>query len=168
MFISESKKSSGDRRSVAVQRLVDLQHQSKHLSRLLAAKREVNTPTILQAHLYQRLSPVHGRPGPIATRACNILIISRQRNKSLHVIMTTADVMIAMFLYFGDLIMVYDVFRIHYPRCYASAVLAMGLCPSVCLCLSVSVFVTSRCSTKTAKRRITQTTPHDTPGTLIF
>jgi len=49
MFISESKKSSGDRRSVAVQRLVDLQHQSKHLSRLLAAKREVNTPTILQA-----------------------------------------------------------------------------------------------------------------------
>ena len=33
-------------------------------------------------------------------------------------------------------------------RCYASAVIAMGLCPSV----------TSRCSTKTAKRRITQTT----------
>ena len=30
--------------------------------------------------------------------------------------------------------------------------------PSVCLS------VTSRCSTKTAKRRITQTTPHDTPG----
>ena len=46
--------------------------------------------------------------------------------------------------------------------CYASAVLAMGLCPSVCVCLSVSI--TSRCSTKTAKRRITQTTPHDTPG----
>ena len=36
-------------------------------------------------------------------------------------------------------------------RCYASAVLAMALCPSVCLS------VTSRCSTKTAKRRITQT-----------
>ena len=35
---------------------------------------------------------------------------------------------------------------------------------SVCLCLSV----TSRCSTKTAKRRITQTTAHDTPGTLVF
>ena len=49
-------------------------------------------------------------------------------------------------------------------RCYASAVLAMGLCP--CLCLSVSA--TSRCSTKTAKCRITQTTPHDTPGTLVF
>ena len=32
----------------------------------------------------------------------------------------------------------------------------------------VSVSVTSRCSTKTAKRRITQTTPHDTPGTLVF
>jgi len=38
-------------------------------------------------------------------------------------------------------------------RCYA-----MGLCPSV----------TSRCSTKTAKRRITQTTPHDSPVTLVF
>jgi len=35
---------------------------------------------------------------------------------------------------------------------------------SVCLCLSV----TSRSSTKTAKRRITQTTPHDSPGTLVF
>jgi len=34
--------------------------------------------------------------------------------------------------------------------------------PSVCLS------VTSRSSTKTAKRRITQTTPHDSPGTLIF
>ena len=45
-----------------------------------------------------------------------------------------------------------------------TAVLAMGLCPSV----SLSVSVTSRCSTKTAKRRITQTTPHDTPWTLVF
>jgi len=138
MFISDSKKSSGDRRSVAVQRLVDLQHQSKHLSRLLAAKREVNTPTILQAHLYQRLSPVHGRPGPIATRACNILMISRQRNKSLHVIMTTADVMIARFLYFGDLIMVYDVFRIHYRAMLCIRGTSHG---PVSVCLSVSVCV---------------------------
>ena len=55
-------------------------------------------------------------------------------------------------------------------RCYASAVLAMVLCPSVCpsVCLSVCLSVTSRCSTKTAKRRITQTTPHDSPGTLVF
>jgi len=37
---------------------------------------------------------------------------------------------------------------------------------SVCVCLCLSV--TSQCSTKTAKRRITQTTPHDTPGTLVF
>jgi len=36
------------------------------------------------------------------------------------------------------------------------------------LCLSVCPSVTSRCSTKTAKRRITQTTPHDSPGTLVF
>jgi len=49
-------------------------------------------------------------------------------------------------------------------RCYAYAVLTVGLCLSVCVCPSV----TSRCSTKTAKRRITQTTPHDTPGTLVF
>ena len=47
-------------------------------------------------------------------------------------------------------------------RCYASAVLAMALCLSVCLS------VTSRCSTKTAKRRITQTTPHDSPATLVY
>ena len=39
---------------------------------------------------------------------------------------------------------------------------------SVCLCLSVCLSVTSRSSTKTAKRRITQTTPHDSPGTLVF
>ena len=43
-------------------------------------------------------------------------------------------------------------------RCYASAVLALGLRLSVCVCL-----VTSRSSTKTAKQRITQTTPHDSP-----
>ena len=46
--------------------------------------------------------------------------------------------------------------------CYASAVLAMAPCLSVC------PFVTSRCSTKTAKRRITQTTPHDSSWTLVF
>ena len=34
--------------------------------------------------------------------------------------------------------------------------------------VSVSVSVTSQCSTKTAKLRITQTTPNDTPGTLVF
>ena len=45
-------------------------------------------------------------------------------------------------------------------RCYASAVPAMGLCPSLCH--------KPVCSTKTAKRRITQTTPHDTPGSLVF
>jgi len=34
------------------------------------------------------------------------------------------------------------------------------------LCLSVRLPVTSRSSTKTDKQRITQTIPHDTPGTL--
>jgi len=32
----------------------------------------------------------------------------------------------------------------------------------------MSVCVTSRSSTKTAKHRITQTAPHDSPGTLVF
>jgi len=36
------------------------------------------------------------------------------------------------------------------------------------VCLSVRPSVTSQCSTKMAKRRITQTTPHDSPGTLVF
>ena len=35
---------------------------------------------------------------------------------------------------------------------------------SVCLCLSV----TNRSSTKTAKRRVTKTTPHDSTGTLVL
>jgi len=34
--------------------------------------------------------------------------------------------------------------------------------------VSVRPSVTSRCSTKTAKRRITKTTPHDTPGNLVY
>ena len=34
----------------------------------------------------------------------------------------------------------------------------------VSVCLSVRLSVTSRSSAKTAKRRITQTTPHDSPG----
>jgi len=53
-------------------------------------------------------------------------------------------------------------------RCYASAVLAMGLCLSVGVRGRVRLSVTSRSSTKTAKRTITQTTPHDSPGTLVF
>ena len=37
---------------------------------------------------------------------------------------------------------------------------------SVCVCVRLSL--TRRCSTKTAKQRITQTTPHDSPGYLVF
>jgi len=44
------------------------------------------------------------------------------------------------------------------------AVLAMALC----LCVSLSVSDTSGSSTETAKRRITQTKQHDSPGTLVF
>ena len=56
----------------------------------------------------------------------------------------------------------YNSFSCFTTRCYASAVLAMALCPSVCLS------VTSRSCIKMAKRRITQTTPHDSTGTLVF
>ena len=59
-----------------------------------------------------------------------------------------------------SVILVYSVVSVFTARCYASTVLAMGLCPSVS--------VTNWCSTKTAKRRITQTKPYDSPGTLVF
>jgi len=39
---------------------------------------------------------------------------------------------------------------------------------AVVVCLSVCVSVTLRYCIKTAKRRITQTTPHDSPMTLVF
>jgi len=38
----------------------------------------------------------------------------------------------------------------------------------VSVSVSVSLSLASRSSTKTAKQRITQTTPHDSPGTLVF
>jgi len=58
----------------------------------------------------------------------------------------------AWFLVFSHFFLVFT------ARCYACAVLAMGLCLSV----------TSRCSTKTAKHRITQTTSHDSPESPVF
>jgi len=66
--------------------------------------------------------------------------------------------------YFVILLRCHIIFTARY---YASAVLAMGLCPSV-ESVSVRLSVTSRSSAKTAKHRITQTTSHDSPGTLVF
>jgi len=40
--------------------------------------------------------------------------------------------------------------------------------PSSCVCLCVCVSVTLRYCIKTAKRRIMQIMPHDSPGTLVF
>jgi len=54
-------------------------------------------------------------------------------------------------------------FSIYYPR---DAMLARVL--AVIVCLSVRLSVTSPHSTKMAKRRITQTKPHDSPGSLVF
>ena len=56
--------------------------------------------------------------------------------------------------------------RIVTARRYASAVLAVIVCPSVCP--SVRLSVTSRSCTKTAKPRISLTTPYDSPETLVF
>ena len=50
------------------------------------------------------------------------------------------------------------------PRCASAVYYAMALCPSV----SVRLSVASRCSTKMAKHRITQTKPHDSRGILVF
>ena len=47
-----------------------------------------------------------------------------------------------------------------------SAVYAVVVC--VCLSVCVCVSVTLRYCIKTAKRRITQITPHDSPLTLVF
>ena len=41
-------------------------------------------------------------------------------------------------------------------------------CRRVSVCLSVRLSLTSRCSTETAKRRITQIMPHDSPESLVF
>jgi len=49
-------------------------------------------------------------------------------------------------------------------RRYASVVYAMALCLSFSVCLSV----TSRCSTKVAQHRITQTTPRESTWILLF
>ena len=45
-----------------------------------------------------------------------------------------------------------------------SAVYAVVVCLSVCVCVSVTL----RYCIKTAKRKITQITPHDSAGTLVF
>jgi len=52
-------------------------------------------------------------------------------------------------------------------RCYASAVYAVIVCPSV-HSVRLSVHPSPRYCTKTAKRRITQTMPYDSPRTLSF
>jgi len=48
----------------------------------------------------------------------------------------------------------------------ATAMLSAVYADVVCLCVCVSV--TLRYCIKTAKRRIMQTTPHDSPVTLVF
>ena len=53
--------------------------------------------------------------------------------------------------------------------CLLSVFTRAMLASAAISCRRVSVSLsTDRCSTETAKRRITQTTPHDSPGTLVF
>jgi len=49
-----------------------------------------------------------------------------------------------------------------------TVVVCLSVCLSVCVCVCVCVCVTLRYCIKTAKRRITQITPHDCSGTLVF
>jgi len=51
---------------------------------------------------------------------------------------------------------------------FTCATLARRYYLSSCVCLSVRLSITSRCSTETAKRRTTQTTPHDSPRTIVL
>ena len=62
------------------------------------------------------------------------------------------------------------IFIIHIYRATAmlSAVYAVVVCLSVCLCACMCVSVTLQYCIKTAKHRITQTAPHDSPMTLVF
>ena len=50
----------------------------------------------------------------------------------------------------------------------ARAMLCVVYAMALCLCVSMSVSVKSRSCTKTAKRRMMQSVPHDCPGTLVF
>ena len=93
---------------------------------------------------------------------CNILII-RQSNTIR--VSNSSDTTLLTQTFVDKAVKGTQVIGVDYTvftaRCYAFAVLAMGLCLSVCP--SVRLSVTSQSSTKTAKRRITQSTPHDTP-----
>ena len=63
------------------------------------------------------------------------------------------------------------VFYHHHHRHYCAILCIRGTSHgpvSVCLSVPACVCVTSRCSTKTATSKITQTTPRDKPGTLVF
>ena len=52
---------------------------------------------------------------------------------------------------------------------YRASIASRGICcHRVSVCLSVCPSVTSRSSTKMAKRRIAQTTPYDSTGTVVF
>ena len=66
-----------------------------------------------------------------------------------------------------------NVVKMHFNSFYGatamlSAVYAVVVCLSVCVCVCVCVSVTLRYCIKTAKRRITQITVHDSPLTLVF
>ena len=47
-------------------------------------------------------------------------------------------------------------------------VVCLSVCLCVCVCVCVCVSVTLQYCIKTAKRRITQITPRDSPLTLVF
>ena len=100
------------------------------------------------------------------TMSCNLFCIC-------HVNLHVTDFMdFWLFLFFPCSTVFFLVFIsfIFTARRYASAVLAVIVCPSVrpSVCPSVCLSVTSRSCTKMAKPRIRLTTPYDSPETLVF
>ena len=106
-------------------------------------------------------------------------------NVVVGIILLSCLVAVTVSLIYGTILVcvrcIFNVFNKQFVTCCASVVCgcfswflprelcSRGICHgrvSVCVCLSVSV--TSRCCTKMAKHRNTQTTPHDSPGTLVF
>jgi len=80
------------------------------------------------------------------------------------------------FAYFNEFRSLHDFFRYRIFRTFQVCnqqkafvtVQRYAIMLSSYVCLSVRPSVTSRCSTETAKLRMMQTTPHDSPGTLVF
>ena len=99
------------------------------------------------------------------TYAVNVVVDGVVVTADYHPI-ATIQVTLGDFQGHSPIACLYDVFFLPRDAMLASAVYVVVLCPPVSW--SVCRSVTNRHCTKTAKRRITQSTPHDSTGTLVF